>query len=358
MLTTHLLDRILDRLPGLTIGVLGDVFLDRYLDIDATLTEPSIETGLDAYQVVQVRSYPGAAGTVINNLAALGVGRICVFSVIGADGEGYELREALTRLGKVDLTGLYNGPGRRTPTYTKPMLQQPGQPARELHRLDIKNRMRLPGSLEHRIGEALESAWPTLDALLVLDQVSEANTGVVTDGVRERLTRLGRSEPGRLILADSRERIGLFRDVSVKPNRQECLRAVGHAGAPPANMEPSLLALVAQTHRAVICTLGEAGILLAEPSSAGPRLTAIPAYPVTGPIDIVGAGDSTSAGIAAAVAAGASLAEAAAFGNLVASITIQQIGTTGTASPQQCRARWQVVAQPAAAPAGPPSEPS
>ena len=72
-------------------------------------------------------------------------------------------------------------------------------------------------------------------------------------------------------------------------------------------------------------------------------MTTIKAYPVTGPIDIVGAGDSTSAAIGCAVAAGASYEEAAAFGNLVASITIQQIGTTGTATPDQVRKRWQEV---------------
>ena len=52
---------ILVRLPRLTLGVVGDLFLDRYLDIDASLTEPSIETGLDAYQVTRVRPSPGAA---------------------------------------------------------------------------------------------------------------------------------------------------------------------------------------------------------------------------------------------------------------------------------------------------------
>ena len=66
MLTDAALEHILGRIPSLTIGVLGDLFLDRYLDLDAALTEPSVETGLDAYQVVKVRSYPGAAGTVIN----------------------------------------------------------------------------------------------------------------------------------------------------------------------------------------------------------------------------------------------------------------------------------------------------
>src|SRR5437867_5668381 len=102
MLTETRLEQIVSRIPDLKLEVIGDLFLDRYLDIDASLTEPSLETGLDAYQVVRVRPAPGAAGTVINNLAALGVGRIRVISVIGDDGEGYELRRALHELGCVD----------------------------------------------------------------------------------------------------------------------------------------------------------------------------------------------------------------------------------------------------------------
>src|SRR5207247_7469828 len=120
------IERILAGIPRLTIGVLGDLFLDRYLDIDAALTEPSIETGLDAYQVVRVRSYPGAAGTVINNLVALGVKRVSPVAVIGDDGEGYELRQALSRMPAVDATGVISVADRRTPAYTKPMLSQPG----------------------------------------------------------------------------------------------------------------------------------------------------------------------------------------------------------------------------------------
>src|ERR1700722_461491 len=101
-LTDAVIEQVLRRLPGLTIGVLGDLFLDRYLDLDAALTEPSIETGLDAYQVVNVRSYPGAAGTIVNNLVALGVGRVVPIAVIGDDGEGYDLRQALGRMPAVD----------------------------------------------------------------------------------------------------------------------------------------------------------------------------------------------------------------------------------------------------------------
>src|SRR4051794_15211529 len=102
MLTDPKLERLLSRIAALRIGVLGDLFLDRYLEIDTALTEPSIETGLDVYQVVRVRSQPGAAGTVLNNLIALGVQQACPIAVIGDDGEGYELRQGLAELARVD----------------------------------------------------------------------------------------------------------------------------------------------------------------------------------------------------------------------------------------------------------------
>src|SRR5262249_50731643 len=80
----------------------------------------------------------------------------------------------------------------------------------------------------------------------------------------------------------------------------------------------------------------ERGILV-----AGPRFAEeVPGYPVSGPVDPVGAGDSTSAGIVCALAAGADPAQAAAFGCLVASITVTKLGTTGTATPDEVRARW------------------
>ena len=71
--------------------------------------------------------------------------------------------------------------------------------------------------------------------------------------------------------------------------------------------------------------------------------THLPAVHVDGEIDIVGAGDSTTAGIVSALCAGATRVEAGLIGNLVASITIQQIGTTGTATPVQVLARHEEV---------------
>lgn len=334
MLTTATIEHILATIPNRTIGVLGDLFLDRYLDIDPALTEPSIETGLDAYQVVRVRAMPGAAGTVINNLVALGAGRVVPISMVGDDGEGYELRQALERAPSVCMNNIVSTRDCRTPTYAKPMFGQ-----RELNRLDIKNRAPLPATVENTILRMLAQSWASSDVLLVLDQVSEPDCGVVTACVRARLEELAESDAKKIVIADSRERIGFFRNVWLKPNERECLRATRCH-----DLNEALKMLVNKTDRPVICTRSERGMLVVELNGGAIEL---PAYPVAGPIDSVGAGDSSSAAMACALACGTTLVEAAAFGNLIASITIQQIGTTGTATPAQIRQRWQDVFSPA-----------
>jgi bifunctional ADP-heptose synthase (sugar kinase/adenylyltransferase) len=338
MLTDSSLNTLLEKLPSCTVGVIGDLFLDRYLEIDASLTEPSIETGLDSFQVVSVRSQPGAAGTVINNLVALGVGKIRVVSVIGDDGEGYELRQALSRMPSVETNWILQDRTRRTPTYTKPMLNERGKPARELNRLDIKNRRPVAAGLVNDLEKGITEVWDQSDALVVLDQVSEENCGVISVRIREFLSKRGESHPNKFVLADSRERIGSFSNLRSKPNKAECIVA-----AKSATLEDAVRTLAKRAHRPIYCTCGADGILLALPSAQEIELHVIPGYPVSGPVDIVGAGDSSSAAIACAIAAGLGEPEAAAFGNLVASITIQQIGTTGTATPQQVRERWREV---------------
>ena len=215
------------------------------------------------------------------------------------------------------------------------MLCQAGPVARrELNRLDIKNRRPLPSAVETKVLERLEANWAALDVLLVLDQVSESECGVVTAKVRNRLAALGAQDPGKIVIVDSRERIGLFRNAWLKPNERECLRAAELS----VDLPDALRRLSRLTGRPIVCTRSEKGMLVVESEIAEP--IEVPAMPVRGPIDSVGAGDSSSAAMACALASGASLVEAAAFGNLIASITIQQIGITGTASPEQIRQAW------------------
>ena len=349
MLTLNRLDQILAALPRLTIALVGDLFLDRYLELDPHLQETSIETGLEAYQITRVRNNPGALGTVMNNLAALGVGRLLPVTVIGDDGQAYDLQHALSKL-PVDSRHILRDAARLTPTYTKPLRRDASGAWRELNRLDLRNNTPLSRPTLARLIDHVSAAFDAADGLVVLDQVNEDGWGVVTAEVRGHLAELCRRQPDKVVLVDSRQRIGSFRFGVLKPNVAECRRAVdsvataGHDTMPGAMGElatarEAAQSLVRHTGRPVFCTVGERGILaLGFPDQA--PVIHIPGYPVNGPIDVVGAGDSATAGIISALLAAARPDEAAALGNLVASITVQQIGTTGTASPNQVVSRW------------------
>ncbi len=323
------LQALLERFPTITVLVIGDFFLDKYLDIDPQLSEPSLETGLEAYQVVDVRNYPGAAGTVVNNLRALDV-NVIALGVVGDDGEGDDLRRGLSMIG-VNGDGLIRASGRFTPTYLKPMLQQRNAPARELNRLDTKNRTPLSIEIESEVIIRLRGLLPHVQSVVIADQVSEPNVGVITDRVRAVLSELARAYPAEILVADSRERIGEFRDVILKPNAREATRATGLAELSAAGRE-----LRRRTGRPVVVTHGDRGMFVFEHEGE----QHIPAIPVVGPIDVVGAGDSAMAGLVAALCVGGALDEAALVGNLVASITVQQLGVTGTATRAQVLARF------------------
>jgi rfaE bifunctional protein kinase chain/domain len=331
------LNQLLDRFPDIKLLVLGDFFLDKYLDLDRRLSETSLETGLEAYQTVGVRCSPGAAGTVVNNLRALDV-QVTALGVIGDDGEGYELRRALAAQ-DVDIEPLIVHPDRFTPTYTKPMMREVDGQIHELNRVDIKNRSPLPDSLQAQIIKRLRALASSVHGIVIADQVPEANCGVVSDRVRTTLSELAQRHPNLIIVADSRERIGLFETVILKPNAREALRAVGkqpQEDLDRAEVEAAGTALFRRNKRPVFITIGADGVLV----FAREGVQHVPGVPVTGPIDIVGAGDSVMAGIATSLCAGGKPREAALVGNLVASITVQQIGTTGTASRQQVLERF------------------
>jgi len=108
---------LLARIPQATVLITGDFFLDQYLILDRRLSEPSLETGLEAYQVVEIKNLPGAAGTVAANLRALGV-NVMALGVVGDDGAGFELRRALGRLG-VDTSLLVEAHDRARNRYKK-----------------------------------------------------------------------------------------------------------------------------------------------------------------------------------------------------------------------------------------------
>ncbi len=342
MITRDRLERVLATLPRLTIGLVGDLFLDRYLELVPGSSELSIETGLEAYQIERVRNAPGALGTVLNNLAALRAGLLVPVTVIGDDGHGYDLLKELRKL-PVDPSHVLAAPDRLTPTYTKPM-RPSGRLAEELNRLDVRTRGPIAPQVTQELCRRVEQVFRTSDGLIVLDQLVDEDCGVVNAAVRDTLARLAAEQPEKLLYVDSRRFLGKFTAGTLKGNRSEVLTAALHSRdqwsrASNDDGEPTdaLAHLSNKTGRPAFCTMGEQGILVARPGQQ-PQL--VPGYPAAGPVDIVGAGDAATSGIVSALLAGCDALEAAAVGNLVASITVQQLGTTGTASPAQVLARW------------------
>ncbi len=324
---------ITDRYGRLSMVVLGDFCLDRYLEIDPARAETSLETGLPVLNVVRTRAQPGAAGTVLNNLVALGVGRILPVGFAGDDGEGFELIRALQGMRGVCMDHFHRTPLRCTFTYCKPLVIEPGKPPRELNRLDTKNWTATPGEVEQSFIAAVQQVVQELDALVIMDQVDAAGTGVLTERLLQVVGGIAGRNPQLPILADSRRGLQGYPAVCWKMNRAELGKLRG--STPPVDLhatKTAALELARRNGREVFVTLAEEGMLAAGPDG---QAVHVPAAPLRGPIDIVGAGDSVMANLATALAAGATPMEALELAAAAASIVIHQLGTTGTASVAQ-----------------------
>ncbi len=329
-LTRARLETILGQIHRLRVGVVGDFVLDGYWYADMTLAQLSREAPLYNRPVVAETYSPGGASNVAWNLADLGAGEVHAISVIGADWRGSLLKDIFQRLG-IRLDHLLERPGWKTPFYGKVILT--GWDTRqEDARLDMINQHSLGVEDEDLLAEALRQAVPQLDMLIIADYIP---LGVITPRVRGVLLELAKRYPQVTFLADSRERIAHFQPLVIKPNEIEA-RQLFFPGQAPASisleaLEKAALELNVRTKKPVYITLGEKGCLLCEM----PAAVRLPAVKVSPPLDTVGAGDTFLASLGAGLAAGATAQEAGCLANLAAAITIQKVGLTGTASPDE-----------------------
>jgi len=324
----------LDQIPNRAVTVFGDYALDKYLYINADRNEPSLETGLTAYQVERKHLLPGVGGTVTNNLRALGACVHCV-GLVGDDGEGYELLKGLRDIGAgTDL--MVRSEKVMTATYIKPMLGSESEPYAEINRMDIRSASETPSDIEDQLLANLEQALKVSEGVVVTDQFLERNCSAVTGRIRRELAGIAKRFPDKIFYADSRGFAGDYRDVIIKCNRFEMPGADSESAM---QEEDEILAggksLLSANGRAAVVTAGAGGAYVFE----GEDVIHIPAYEVEGPIDIVGAGDATNAGIILGLTLGLALPEAVLLGSCISSITIQQVGVTGTATVAKAKER-------------------
>ncbi|MCG3147045.1 MAG: Bifunctional protein HldE [Verrucomicrobiae bacterium] len=322
------LENLLRALGTIRVGVIGDFCVDAYWTMDYSASEASIETGLTTRPVRRQRYTLGGAGTIVNNLVALGVGHIEVFGVVGDDPFGREL-ERLLEACHIGHAGLLTQTDEwDTPVYVKPLRED-----REENRLDFGNFNRLTDTLATELLRRLETALPELDAVIINEQI---RTGIHTPFTQARLNQLFRAHPGKIFIVDARYNPAVYEHCLHKLNDREATRLTG------ATHQPDDLIILDEARQAaqdlftrwrqpVIVTRGARGAIAVDATG----LQLVPGLHIVNPTDPVGAGDSFLAGLAAALATGRSTVEAATFGNFVAGVTVQKLFQTGTATPAE-----------------------
>ncbi len=253
----------------------------------------------------------------------------------GNDGEGFELVADLEQLG-CSVRHLHRAADRQTPTYLKPCDRTVPGLEGEHSRYDTKNRCPTSQALQRSITDSLAAVVAEGDAVIVADQVEEAECGVVTSRVRAALADLAARNPRVIFWADSRLRSGSFAasrssPTSLKRSGRKTLRRA--SGLHPSFCWRALVALRRDAGAPVLHHPRGGGNARIGPGTdrgarrAGRGANRSDRAPAT----------SATAGRRGGPGRRASLPEAALVGNLVASITIQELGTTGTARPDQVR---------------------
>jgi len=337
------LQRLLPRLKARRIGVLGDLMLDRYLWGTATRLSP--EAAVPVVDFVEQSECLGGAGNVAANLAALGA-RVAAFGVIGEDEPGAALRRCLRQLGIADL-GVIPGKSRVTTVKTRVIARH-----QQIVRIDHERREPVAAPVEEKVFRRLLASLKTLDGLVL----SDYDKGLITDAFADRVlsachqlkvpvfvkpktSRLYAYRGARVIVCNARE-AGFFvtRSLHDEKSFEEAGRALlAHFGC-----------------SAVVITRGEKGMSIFEESS--PRHITIPAtsfevtYARVGQsgvergaagrqvFDVTGAGDTVLSVLSLAVAAGASLPDAAVLANTAAGVVVGKLGTASVTVPELTQA--------------------
>lgn len=332
---------ILNSFKDLSVVVIGDFALDVYWYADMTRSELSRETPRHTRPVVKETYSPGASGNISWNVKSLGVKNVYAVTAIGRDWRGQILIEKLQELG-VNTDYMIQSSERVTSAYIKPILcgfdsQQ------EDSRIDFINYKPLSSDLENQLIENVKRVSPLVNAVIIEDQMIQ--NGVITDRVREALIWLAEKNPDKVFVADSRERIGLFRNMILKPNKIEAVRAI-YPSRKQLEVEMDELIEVGRkmqqrARRPIYITLSEKGALLIDKA----EYYHIPAAPVKPPIDPVGAGDTFISVIGASLAGGASFLEAGIVAVIAASVILKKLNITGTASPKEILEKFDEIAK-------------
>jgi D-beta-D-heptose 7-phosphate kinase/D-beta-D-heptose 1-phosphate adenosyltransferase len=304
---------LLAKLPGARVVCVGDLMLDRY--VEGRVNRLSPEAPIPVLEVQRESAMLGGVGNVLRNLSALGVATELV-AAIGVDRAGRELASLVSQEPHVT-PRLASIADRETSVKTRFVAGN-----QQLLRADRETTEAISdGDGKSMMDDASAAMADAPGAPLVL---SDYGKGVLDERLTAQLIANARQE-GRAVIVDPKGRdFERYRGATLlTPNRQELALATGM----PTDADEEVIAacrkLIADCGiDAVLATRSERGMTLVD----GGSVHYLPAR-AREVYDVSGAGDTVVAIVAACIAAGATLSEAAQLANLGAGVVVGKVGT-------------------------------
>ncbi len=310
--TRERLAELLDRFGRCRVAILGDMMLDRYVWGGVSRISP--EAPVPVVEVTRETVRFGGAANVAENVASLGASATVV-GVVGRDDHAGVLTSLLTERG-VDISKVLEVDGRPTTTKTRIIAH-----SQQVVRADREDTRPLSADVASRLVELAAQAIDSVDVLVISDYgkgvVSEQTLGAVLEQARGA---------GKLVCVDPKEsHFGSYRGVTaITPNLKEAAGAVGFRIAGDEDLLRAGWELRKRLDaECVIITRGEEGMSLFMKDGEHAHLPTV-AREV---FDVTGAGDTVIGVLAVALAAGATMVEAAAVANHAAGVVIREVGT-------------------------------
>src|SRR5436190_4459571 len=306
---------LVGRFAGLPVLVVGDVMLDRFIVGRVTRISPEAPVPVVQFESEHLRL--GGASNVAHNIVALG-GRAALVGLVGVDAAAERLRDQLQIAG-IGIDGLVEDRDRPTTEKVRVVTERNQQVAR----IDYERDADAAGDVERRIVARVKQESARAGAILASDYLKGAITRPVIEAALA-----ARTAGAPLIVDPKIPHLACYAGATlVTPNHHEAETAThirirtdddAHAAARAFRKAAGC--------EAVLITRGEHGMWLSDATADG-SIDAI-AREVA---DVTGAGDTVVATLALAMAAGASLAEAALLANHAAGIVVGKFGpSTGT----------------------------
>lgn len=302
--------RLLAGLPDLHVLVVGDVMLDRFIVGSVARISPEAPVPVVRFQSEHTRL--GGAANVAHNLSALGT-RVSLVGMVGADAAAVRLREQLDA-SRIGADGLVEDPARPTVEKVRIVTGRNQQVAR----IDYEEDADATDCVEARLVDAIARLGSRAHVLLVSDYLK----GTVTRAVMSALVALKRRD-APLLVDPKIPHLDCYAGATlVTPNHHEAEIATNRRIRTDIEAKEAALDFRARAKcDAALITRGEQGMWLSSDEAEG----AVPAV-AREVSDVTGAGDTVVATLAVALAAGATLAEAAVLANHAAGVVVGKFG--------------------------------